>query len=116
MILAMLIMGRYEDPLLYGHVFAIIIVAFEPYRDMDFLPSPIKRIISILDAYSYCIYLIHPVVIAIIKNIFDEWYNNAEMRLEIVIVYFIGTAVLAGICHNVIEKPIGNIGRRKEQR
>lgn len=115
MILAMLITRRYDDPLIYGHVFAIIIVAFESTTDLNFLPSPIKRIISMLDEYSYSIYLIHPAVIALIKNAFDEWYNNMGTRLEIAIVYVAGTAVIAWLCHNVIEKPITNIGKQKKK-
>ena len=111
MTLAMLIMGRFKDPLLYGHVFAIIIVAFEACSDyLNRLPSLIKKIISILGAYSYCIYLIHPIVIAFIKNVFEEWYDNIGTRLEIAIGYIVGTAGIAWVCHNVIEK----IGRKRE--
>lgn len=111
MILTMLVLRRYDDSLLYGHVFCIIIIAFEDVKQYDFLPLGIKKVICLLDEYSYCIYLMGPVVIEFIKNIFDEWYNNVGTRFEIVIAYMVGTAVLAWIGHNVIEKPISNIGR-----
>lgn len=112
MILAMLIMRRYDDALLYGHIFAIIIIVLDHITDFAHLPNLIKKVISILDEYSYCIYLIHPVVIALIKNILCKWYDMST-RFEITIGYIVGTAGLSILCHLMIEKPIDKIGRRK---
>jgi len=72
------------------------------------------RIISLMDEYSYSIYLIHALFIEAIDR-YKEHTTNPNWKVMALLVGLFGTIVGSVIVHNIIEKPIQRYVRKRVQ-
>ncbi|MCI6580664.1 MAG: hypothetical protein MSH15_01530 [Oscillospiraceae bacterium] len=94
---------------IYAVIFSIIILSTKQLKIQNYF---IKRLIDVLDEYSYTIYLVHAVVIEWFDR--TKWsyffwqYNKAISFLVIVLITLVGVVFV----HNVVELPIRKIYNR----
>lgn len=86
-----------KDTCLISCFFVLLLLNTE---EMRFGSNIIKKMIEIIDKYSYTIYLVHAII-------FVHILDRVELgRLKESAIAIMGTMVLAVICHECVEKPV----------
>lgn len=87
----------------YTFAFATMLTVLIPIGDTLTLPTPLQKLVNVLDKYSYTIYLVHGVVFC---GIIDRVPAINSSRILVTVVAVFGTIVLTWLVGKYLEKPL----------
>ncbi len=89
--------------IVYTFVFAVMLLVLVPIGDTIKLPSPLQKLVNVLDKYSYTVYLIHGIVFC---GIIDKIEVIRSSRILVTVVAVLGTTILTWLVGRFLEKPL----------
>lgn len=99
--LPFLLLNYYSEAyvLIFAGILSILVICVDSIK----IPSKLKKIIIVLDKYSYSIYLMHGVVFC---SILDRLNAIHTHKIIIVVVAILGTALSVFVVGKYVEKPL----------